>query len=297
MNQMADLVLDSRNVTGESPLWSVSEQSLYWVDIPQKKLMCWHAPSCSYRSWTVPEMLACIARAGDSGQWVAGLETGIFGLQLLADGELQCHMLAPVRHAQAGMRFNDGRCDRQGRFWASTMVKDMTRATPIGAIYCYEKKIGLKKCLEGFMTPNGLAFSPDGTTMYLSDSHPAIQKIWAFDFDTSSGTPSNQRLFVDMGPLPGRPDGAAVDAEGYYWICANDAGMVHRFSPSGKLDRSLPVPVKKPSMCAFGGKNLETLYVTSIRPEGIDLSDQPLAGGLFALHPGVSGLAEAACYI
>jgi sugar lactone lactonase YvrE len=99
-----------------------------------------------------------------------------------------------------------------------------------------------------------------------------------------------------MRPLPGRPDGAAVDADGCYWICGNDAGLVHRFTPDGRLDRSLAVPVKKPAMCAFGGAGLDQLFVTSIRPGG-DLADQPLAGGLFALRPGVRGLAEPACTV
>jgi sugar lactone lactonase YvrE len=137
-----------------------------------------------------------------------------------------------------------------------------------------------------------MAFSPDGRTMYLSDSHPSVQKIWAFDYDTSTGTPSHRRLFVDMQSLPGRPDGAAVDVDGCYWICGNDAGLVHRFTPQGKLDQSLSVPVKKPAMCAFGGPALDTLFVTTIRPSGIDLSDQPHAGAVFALRPGVQGMAE-----
>jgi sugar lactone lactonase YvrE len=127
--------------------------------------------------------------------------------------------------------------------------------------------------------------------MYLSDSHPLVQQIWAFDYDTDSGTPSNRRLFVDMNQFAGRPDGAAVDAEGCYWICANDAGLIHRFTPDGRLDRSLAVPVKKPSMCAFGGSRLDTLFVTSIRP-GDDHDEQSLAGGVFALNPGVKGLPE-----
>ena len=149
----------------------------------------------------------------------------------------------------------------------------------------------LKAQLDGFIVPNGLAFSPDGQTLYLSDSHPDVQKIWAYDYDTDTGTPHNRRLFVDMGEHPGRPDGAAVDADGCYWICGNDAGLIHRFTPEGKLDRSLTVPVKKPAMCAFGGADLGTLFVTSIRPAG-DISDQPLAGGVFALRPGVKGLPE-----
>ena len=151
----------------------------------------------------------------------------------------------------------------------------------------------LQQVLDDLIVPNGLAFSPDGRTMYLSDSHPGVQKIWAFDYDTDSGTPSRRRLFVDMLEYPGRPDGAAVDAEGCYWICGNDAGLIHRFTPDGRLDRSLAVPVKKPTMCAFGGPRLDTLYVTSIRPGG-DLADQPLAGGLFALNPGVTGIEEPA---
>lgn len=127
--------------------------------------------------------------------------------------------------------------------------------------------------------------------MYLSDSHPSVQQIWAFDYDTDSGTPRNRRLFVDMNQYLGRPDGAAIDTDGCYWICGNDEGLVHRFTPAGKLDHSLVVPVKKPAMCAFGGPNLDTLFVTSIRPDG-DIGDQPLAGGVFALRPGVQGLEE-----
>ncbi|MEO7400685.1 MAG: SMP-30/gluconolactonase/LRE family protein, partial [Polaromonas sp.] len=167
-------------------------------------------------------------------------------------------------------------------------------AAPVGCVYSYQKNGGLTRLLDGFITPNGMAFSPDGRTMYLSDSHPSVQAVWAFDYDTGSGTPSGRRLFIDMKPLPGRPDGAAVDAEGCYWVCGNDAGLVHRFTPAGKLDRSLAVPVKKPAMCAFGGAGLDTLFVTSIRPEGIDLSDQPLAGAVFSLRPGVRGLPEPA---
>ncbi len=195
---------------------------------------------------------------------------------------------------QRGMRFNDGRCDRQGRFVAGTMVMDMSLASPAGQVYSLQTPHNARTLLDGFITPNGMAFSPDGRTMYLSDSHPSVQLVWAFDYDTSAGTPSNRRVFIDMNLFPGRPDGAAVDSDGCYWICGNDAGLIHRFTPAGKLDYSLAVPVKKPAMCAFGGANLDTLFVTSIRPQGIDLSDQPLAGGVFALKPGVRGLAEPA---
>ncbi len=217
----------------------------------------------------------------------------IFCLAPHADGTIDSQLLAHVDHARTDMRLNDGRCDRQGRFWGGSMVLDMGANAVEGKLYRYSagQRGPLGAQLDGFIVPNGLGFSPDGKTMYLSDSHPQVQQIWAFDYDTDSGTPSNRQLFVDMKPLPGRPDGAAVDAEGCYWICANDAGLIHRFTPDGRLDRSLTVPVKKPSMCAFGGSRLDTLFVTSIRP-GDDQDPQSLAGGVFALDPGVKGLAE-----
>jgi sugar lactone lactonase YvrE len=288
----AELIADVRNATGESPWWDAKEQALYWTDIPSGVLHRWRADSDRISTWQAPEMLACFA-AHAKGGWVAGLETGVFRLTVQTDGRFESHLLASVDHLQSGMRFNDGRCDRQGRFLAGTMVMDMGLSAASGCIYSYSSDSNsLRQLLDGFVTPNGMAFSPDGQTMYLSDSHPSVQMIWAFDYDTTSGTPTRRRLFVDMKSLPGRPDGAAMDVDGCYWICGNDAGLVHRFTPAGKLDMSLSVPVKKPSMCAFGGPNLDTLFVTSIRPSRIDLTDQPLAGGVFALRPGVQGLAE-----
>ena len=301
MTSTAELLLDARCGVGESPVWSARHQALFWVDIPGRRLWCWQAASGQARSWPAPAQVACIAlQAGSEdlswGRWVAGMEEGVALLTPADDGQLQVEALAPVQHPQPGMRFNDGRCDRQGRFWAGTMVADMSLAAVQGTVYRLDGAPAhaaprTTPVLPGFITPNGMAFSPDGRTMYLSDSHPNVQTVWAFDYDTDTGTPHHRRVFVDMKPLPGRPDGAAVDADGCYWICGNDAGLVHRFTPDGRLDRSLAVPVKKPAMCAFGGAGLETLFVTSIRPGG-DVSDQPLAGGLFALRPGVRGLDE-----
>ena len=287
----AELVLDARNGTGESPVWHGAEKALYWVDIPGRALHRWCADT-GHRSWTTDEMPACIAATAVPGRWIAGMESGLFLLQLGDAPAAVATRLAEVDHAAPAMRFNDGRCDRQGRFWAGTMCRDMAAAVPAGAVWRFAAGDAAPAAkLDGFIVPNGLAFSPDGRTMYLSDSHPRVQSVWAFDYDTDSGTPSNRRLFVDMRDRPGRPDGAAIDVDGCYWICGNDAGLVHRFTPDGRLDRSLAVPVKKPAMCAFGGAGLDTLYVTSIRPDG-DLSDQPLAGGVFALRPGVQGLPE-----
>lgn len=295
MANKAELIVDAQNATGESPVWVASEQALYWVDIPNRQLLRWNATDAAVTRWTAEQMIACIARrAGDANRWIAGMEDGLYDVTPQNDGTLSMTRLAGVQHGAANMRFNDGRCDRQGRFWAGTMVMDMAAGTAAGALYRldgFAASESLEAHLQDFVVPNGLGFSPDGKTMYLSDSHPSVQSIWAFDYDIDTGSPSNQRLFVDMNQHPGRPDGAAVDVDGCYWICGNDAGLIHRFTPDGRLDQSLEVPVKKPAMCAFGGPGLDTLFVTSIRPGG-DLSDQPLAGGVFALQPGVSGLEE-----
>jgi sugar lactone lactonase YvrE len=288
----AELIVDARNAVGESPVWVPEENALYWVDIPTGGLQRWDAETGHVNAWKTPEMLACIVRHPDGG-WVAGMESGFFRLRAHNDGSLDSDPLASVEHARPDMRLNDGRCDRQGRFWAGSMVLNMGANAANGTLYRYSagQRGPLAAQMGGFLVPNGLAFSPDGGTMYLSDSHPISQQIWAFDYDIDSGTPSNRRVFVDMNQFCGRPDGAAVDAEGCYWICANDAGLIHRFTPDGRLDRSLTVPVKKPTMCAFGGSRLDTLFVTSIRP-GDDHDEHSLAGGVFALDPGVKGLPE-----
>ncbi|WDY56224.1 SMP-30/gluconolactonase/LRE family protein [Pseudomonas sp. PSKL.D1] len=286
----AELLVDARNATGESPVWHPEENALYWVDIPAGRLHRWQADGQT-RTWQGEEMLGCIALAGD-GKWLGAREHGICLLTPGDDGRLHAEPAAAVEHAREQMRFNDGRCDRQGRFWAGTLQTNLG-GEPTGALYRFEPHLEvLPARLDGFKVPNGMAFSPDGRTMYLSDSHPSVQTIWAYDYDIDTGTPHNRRVFVDMNQHPGRPDGAAVDVEGCYWICAIDAGLVLRFTPDGRLDRALEVPVKKPTMCAFGGARMDTLFVTSIRPQGVDLSDQPLAGGVFALDPGVTGIAE-----
>jgi len=290
----AELIFDARNAVGESPVWLASEQALYWVDIPARALFRWKASNSEVTRWTAPEMIGCIAPHAEGG-WIAAMETGVAHVKTQPGGSLAISPLASVENALPQMRFNDGRCDRQGRFRAGTMLMDMAAGLAAGVLYGLDAGGSrLEPLIMGLIVSNGLAFSPDGRTMYLSDSHPSVQQVWAFDYDTERGMPSNRRGFIDMNQHPGRPDGAAVDEDGCYWICGNDAGLVHRFTPQGALDRSIKLPVKKPAMCAFGGEKLDTLFITSIRPQGADLADQPLAGGLFACRPGVRGLAEPA---
>ena len=282
----------TRDRVGECPVWSVAEQALYWVDIEGRQVHRFDWATKTQQSWTTPERVGCIALVAGGGRVVAAMESGIFELELLQVPEVRSRMLAPIAHPMANMRFNDGRCDRAGRFWVSTMCMDMSLAAQVGAIYCLDAA-GLSAAkVDGLITPNGMAFSPDDKTMYLSDSHPTVQKIWAFDFDLQAASLSNERDFVDMLPLPGRPDGAAVDVDGNYWICANDAGQIHCFSPAGRLLSSIKVPVSKPSMCAFGGPELNVLFVASIQPAAAVGNEACLSGAVFSVELDVKGQIE-----
>ena len=280
---------NGRSLVGECPVWNAAQGAWYWVDIVARTVWRLDAGG-ALSSWTADQMVACIAPARD-GSLVAGMETGIFRLRLGADGQVAQERLAAPAALGEGMRFNDGRCDRQGRFWSGTMFMDMAARRAIGELYRYSAQDGLSEpAVSGLLTQNGLAFSPDGRTMYLSDSHPDSQQVWAFDYDIDTGTPSNRRAFVDMRGHPGRPDGAAVDADGCYWTCGNDEGCLLRFTPQGELDRQIALPMAKPSMCSFGGPDLDTLLVTSIGA-GQDPCD-PWAGATILLRPGVQGVAE-----
>lgn len=278
-----------RCAVGESPLWSAAEQAWYWVDIVASTVWRHDPGSGAIDSWVGDEMVACLATRADGGL-IAGMESGLFALMPEPGKVLRQQRLAATADLQPGMRFNDGRCDRQGRFWSGTMVMDMAQARAEGRLYRYAGGELSAPFVSGLLVPNGLAFSPDGATMYLSDSHPLSQQVWAFDYDIASGVPSRQRLFVDMRTHPGRPDGAAVDADGCYWICGNDAGCILRFTPDGRLDRRIDLPMAKPSMCSFGGADLGTLLVTSISA-GQPAHDE-WAGAVIALRPGVQGIAE-----
>jgi sugar lactone lactonase YvrE len=278
---------------GESPVWSAAEGAWYWVDIPARLVWRLDEASGALRSWSTSEMVACIAPK-QTGGLVAGMETGIFSLELGEGGTAAAQRLAapPADELGAGMRFNDGRCDRQGRFWAGTMFMDMSAARPDGRLYRYSAEDGLSAPLVSeLVTQNGLAFSPDGRTMYLSDSHPSRRRVWAFDYDVDAGVPHNRRLFVDMSGYAGRPDGATVDSDGCYWTAGNDGGCLMRFTPAGVLDRQIELPFAKPSMCCFGGAGLDTLLVTSINPG--QSAENTLAGAVLLVRPGVTGVPEA----
>lgn len=293
-----------RCAVGESPVWRPSQRALYWVDISAQTLIRYEPASARRTEWLLPERVGCIA-FDRNGTVLAALETGLFAVELheplekgtdastrdagCLRGAVTARRLASVAHEAERMRFNDGRCDRQGRFWAGTMVQDAIAPHPVGKLYRYDLLSGLSApVVDGLCTQNGLSWSPNGRTMYLSDSHASSRLIWAFDYDIDDGVPTNRRIFADLHDYAGRPDGAAIDADGCYWTCANDAGLLLRFTPEGRLDRKLTLPASKPSMCAFGGAHFDTLFVTTICPNPAGEYD----GFVWALDPGVRGLPE-----
>lgn len=283
MSAQFEIIAKAVNMTGESPSWSVTEQSLYWVDITDKKVYRWHEKT-GVQQWDTPQMAACLMQHIDV-DWLLFQEDQIAKLDFDQE-QLQIELQQKIQHPYPNLRFNDGCVDRQGRAWIGSMHRQ-NNGSLLGTLYCAENN-KLQPRIEGLATPNGLAFSPDGRTLYLSDSHPTIQKIWAFDYDIENGQLSNRRIFLDMQHYAGRPDGATVDSDGCYWICAIDSGCVLRFSPQGELLNQYQLPISKPSKCTFGGTDLRTLFVTSLKPE----HPNELDGSVFAIQTPYQGLPE-----
>jgi len=279
-------VLDARASLGECPVWSVAEQVLYWVDINAPALHRFDPATGADTAMPMPESIGCFALRARGG-FVIALRDGIWLAR--ADGTL-LRRIADPPYAPEHHRFNDGRCDRQGRFWAGSMNEQ--RDADSASLVRVDADHRVTPVLSGMMISNGLAWSPDGRTMYHADTPTQI--IHSFDFDAASGLPSNRRVFARFTDPTHRPDGGAVDSEGCYWTAFYAGGKVVRLSPTGAVLAQYPVPAQCPTMCAFGGHDLRTLYVTSARQLRSDeeLARLPQSGGLFAMAVAVPGLPE-----
>lgn len=269
---------------GEGPVWCPREQALYWVDIraPAVRRM---AASGEVTTWAMPEQVGSLALREAGGILVA-LKSALSMFDP-ATGAITKVSDAPGHHA--GLRFNDGKCDRQGRFWVGSMWADTPGVT--GFLYRLDGT-GCTAVLDGIGIPNSLCWSPDGRTMYFSDSPKRV--IWAFPYDPATGAIGERRVFATV-EAPMVADGGTVDAEGYLWSAHYGGWRVTRFAPDGRVDRIVPVPASNITSCAFGGADLGTLYIVSAYQNLSDAAraKQPAAGGLFAIDVGVKGLPEA----
>jgi len=291
-NAIAELVVDARAEAGESPWWFAAEQCLYWVDIHGRRLHCFNPGTGVDRVWTTPDLVTFVATHAAGGVVVA-----LRDCVCHVDIANETYRVIARPQVPAGGRLNDGTIDPRGRLLIGTMSAPNAVAAT-GALYRIDIDGAITKLLDKFRTVNGLAFAPDGRTLYVSDSHPNIRTVWVCDYDVERGLVDSRRPFVTTHELPGRPDGGCVDTEGGYWMAAIDGGCVLRFEPDGKLVGSVSVPVEKPSKAAFGGLDLDRMFITSLRRNlSTPLESQPHAGGLFVARLGVRGVAVPDCAI
>ena len=277
---------------GESPTWWPEQGALYWCDIPGLRLHRWRPATATHDEWAFDCEIGSFAPRPD-GRLLLALRSGLVAFDPASGAR---ERLADAPYDRAEQRFNDGKADPQGRFWVGSLCDP--RDPPRAALYRWAAG-RLDRIAGDISVSNGLAWSPDGRTMYWSDTH--AHRIFAFDFDASDGSLSRRRVFAsfarkvagqDLATYGGRPDGAAVDVEGNYWVAMYEGQRLLCFAPDGGLRREVPLPVRCPTMPCFGGPDLRTLFVTTARAHrpAEELAAQPLAGCVLTLRVDVPGL-------
>lgn len=275
-------ITDTRAILGEGAIWY--EDRLYWVDIEGKRIYRYDPQSDSEESIQLQSKVGTVVPRAKGGLVVA-LETGF------AFVDEQSGQTTPIADPEKGVetRFNDGKCDPAGRFWAGTMA--LSGGKPIGGLYALETDGSVSKKLDSVAVSNGICWSLDQTTMYYIDS--VTRHVAAFDYDVTDGTITNRRVVVEFAEAEGIPDGMTIDERGYLWIALWDGNAVVCHDPNtGRRHTTIDLPASLITSCAFGGNNLDELYITSART-GLseqELERQPDAGGLFRTRVGVKGV-------
>jgi sugar lactone lactonase YvrE len=280
------------SLLGESPFWHPDEGALYWCDIPGKTLNRWQPDRSDHQRWAFDAEPGCCAPL-PGGLLLVAFRDGLFRFDPKSGERTR---LAAPPYDPKQERFNDGKCDPQGRLWAGTIFEP--RTAPEASLYRW---VGgrLDRVAGGVTVSNGLAFGPDGRTLYWADT--PTHRVMAYDFDGAEGSLSRGRVFAqfpvkapgqDLATYGGRPDGAAVDAEGAYWTAMFEGQRLLRIAPDGRVLQELPLPVRCPTMPCFGGPDLRTLYVTTSREKrpADELAAQPLAGCVLKARVDVPGL-------
>ncbi len=295
---MSDIeeVLRAHAMNGETPTWSIGRQRLFWIDVRKHELHLFDPATGRDQSWEMPSWIGCYGQT-DRGAVVA-LRDGLFAFDV-ETGALE--FVAPPPYDARRFTFNDGRGDPRGRFLSGTMYvplkpsdqskDDAPHGTPLWRLASGGRWEPLTPDRH---TSNGLAWSPDGRLMYHSDTK--AKTIWQWDYDPESGAVENRRVFVQLDKLPDGtgPDGASVDRDGFYWCAIYGRGCLHRYDPDGRLERTIDLPVRHPTMPAFGGPGLDVLYVTSANWQlsKTERAQHPMEGSLFAMPAPTSGLPE-----
>lgn len=291
---MIKTVTSTRNRLGECPVWSAREGKLYWMDLLEPAVFSYRPDTGDVERWPMPEYLGGLALR-KAGGLVLGMQRRV-ACFIPERGALED--LVPLGEMGDAVRFNDGKCDCRGRFFIGNMMdpdiadneeQAEDEKEGAGSIFVLDTDLTFRVRETAYTIPNGFTWNLDYTLLYVADSHE--NAIFVYDYDSVSGTFSNKRLFASTKNEPGVPDGACLDAEGCLWSARNNGGCIVRYRPDGSMDRKIPLPVRLPTSLAFGGPDLETLFVTSasqgLTPER--KKEHPLSGAVLALDAGVKG--------
>ena len=280
----AELALDARAVHGEGPAWDAASGDLLWVDMLGDRL---HRTKPDGRDATVGfDQPVCVAVPRRGGGLALALGDGLW----LEDPDGRRRRVFAITQPDAPdgpIRMNDGKCDPQGRLWAGSMAYDARVGA--GSLYRLDTDGTTHEVLGNVTISNGLAWTPDGTTLYFIDTETG--RVDVFDQDPATGSIGRRRPAVRVNPEHGQPDGMTIDDDGALWVALWGGSAVHRYDPKGRLDTVVELPCSQVTSCAFGGAGLDELYITT-SPYGMSSADrigQPLAGGLFRIRPGVTG--------
>lgn len=284
MRYEAEHFLATQNSLGEGALWSEGEQALYWVDLATNYFYRWDYRTGQQQTFDAGQLVGCL-RLRAKGGLVLAAQHGF------AFWDFDRNRLIPVADPEQNpkMRFNDGNVDPQGRFWAGSMLFGSDIGNPGGSLYRLDPDGSVNRMAGQQAIPNGIGWSPDHKTMYHADT--TFNTIFAYDYDDATGRIENKRNFVYTPDGPGQPDGLTVDAEGYIWSCCWDGWSVIRYDPRGRVDRQVHLPVARVTSCAFGGPDLDELFITTAST-GLseeECRQQPQAGDIFRLKTDVKG--------
>jgi sugar lactone lactonase YvrE len=277
-----------QNKLGEGPVWHAEEQALYWVDIEKNCFYRFYPQTGNYESFDVGVMIGVLAIRAAGGLVMATQQ----GFAFWEAQQPLRFIIDPEAH-KPFTRFNDGAVDRQGRFWAGTMCyPDDASDQPEGSLYRLDPDLSLHTMETGVGVSNGIGWSPDNRLMYFTDS--PLHMIYVYDFDATTGTIQNRRPFVHTPDEKGVPDGLAVDSEGFIWSASWGGWKITRYDPTGRVERTISLPVQYPTSCAFGGEHMDELYITSAWTALSEAkrTQQPFAGDLFRLQVGITGLKQ-----
>lgn len=279
------IISPHRHILGESPVWDDEHNMLYWADLYDQKIYGYNENNDDIISWQFDETIGSFGLATDN-RFIIALRSGIYLFNL--KNEQLTHLVTPDGEPFTNTRFNDGKVSPDGHFFVGTM--DETFQDNIGKLYCITKNGDVRFIKDGFMVSNGLAWSPDGQYVYHSCSR--AHKIWRYRYNAEKITFEDEELFITTNEKLGAPDGAACSVDGGYWSAGVFAGNLNHFDKNGQLTTQISLPMQTPTMPCFGGKDMKTIYITSLT-KGVDYYDDtkyPLTGGVIAVKSHVAGV-------